>query len=415
MRKSSDSWVGLIVCVCASAAVACEPKPAAPRAQPATADSTSPAVAHLDASTEAASDAAPPMVGITHEELLRQADAEAHDAPGEAPVEVSGALVPADSTFVDETPADVARTRYALEFGDERRDRPAVERVLRVDDQGDRLLALFYGTGFVLAPGFRLGARATMGGFALIGAAQSEHRAMSPDEVRRWFLGNDAPTASVSFRRDGDSVIATRGALSVSMSSEPGATAHPLSCRLFVAMMLGGEAGALRSGCEGAKLPSRVTLRARGVSMLAFVKADFSAVQLPRASLAVPPRSAESAELRVPARSGEGGFFSPSELLSLEPVRPANAPPVQRPRNWAPVSSTLEINNNSAREVLLFVDDAAVGWLAPGRHAVFSGIQAGRHALRARTVDGVWRGEPATVSVPGRWDVVAPATPAPRR
>lgn len=370
----------------------------------------------MDAAPARIEDAGIAAVGITHEELLRRADAEAHDVPGELPIEVSGALVPSDVTFADETPADVARTRYTIEFGDERRDRPAVERVLRVDDQGDRLLALLYGTGFVLAPGFRIGARATMGGFALIDAAQSEHRAMSPDEVRRWFLGNDAPTATVSFRRDGDSVVASRGALSVTMSSKPDATAHPLSCRLFVAMMLGGEAGALRSGCEGAKLPTRVTLRARGVPVLAFVEAESMAVQLPRASLAVPPRSAESAALRVPARSSEGGFFSPSELLSLEPVRPANAPPVQRPRNWAPVSSTLEIDNNGTREVLLFVDDAAVGWLAAGRHAVFSGIQTGRHAVRARTVDGVWRGEPTSVSVPGRWDVVAASpTPAPRR
>jgi len=414
---STGFWQGhLIVCACVTTALGCEPRPAAQGSPASRADAGRALSPTVDATSgpSAMDDVAPPRVGITHEELMRQADAEAYAALGEPTIEVSGALVPADTTFADETPADVVRTRYALEFNDERRDRPAVERVLRVDDQGDRLIALFYGTGFILAPGFRIGARGTMGGFALIGAAQSEHRAMSPDEVRRWFVGSDAQAAPVSFRRDGDSVIATRGALSVTLSTEPQAAVRPLSCRVFVALLLGGEAGALRSGCEGSKVASRVTLRARGVPMLSFVKAESSAVQLPRASLAVPPRDAATTELRPPARSGEGGFFSPSELLSLEPVRPANAPPVVRPRNWAPVSSTLEAVNNSPREVVLFVDDAAIGWLAAGRTAVFSGVQAGRHAVRARSVDGAWRGESITVSAPGRWEVIPTVVP-PRR
>jgi hypothetical protein len=204
-------------------------------------------------------------------------------------------------------------------------------------------------------------------------------------------------------------LVATRAGLTLTMQSSAQRWIRPLTCRLFAAMLLGGDAAAIRAGCEGARLPSRVTLRARGMAALAFVEVESNQVQMPRATMAVPPAEA-TRELVVPARSGEGGFFAPSELLTLEPARPAGAPPVIRPRDWAPVASALEVENNSPHEVLLFVDDAAVGWLAAGRSATFSGVQAGRHAVRARTVDGQWRSVVMSVNVPGRWLVVpAPA------
>jgi hypothetical protein len=352
--------------------------------------------------------AQPMLVGITHEELLRRADAEGQDAV-EAPVAPEGRLVPEDSSFADETGADVLRTRYEMRFPDERADRPAVERVLRVDDQGERIVALLYGTGFVIAPGYRIGGRASMSAWALIGADQRAHRAANPDELRQWFFGQElARNTTVSFQRTSDGLSATRGALTVSLQFDPDSPPRPLSCRMFVSLLLGGDSAALRPGCEGAKAPTRVTLRTRGLPVVAFVKSESSTVQLPRISLAVPPREAVGHELASPSRGGEGGFFTANELLGLEPVRPANAPPVQRRPGWTATSSQFEVVNSTQSEVLIFVDDAAIGWLGAGRTGTFSGVQTGRHSLRARSVDGQYRSESVAMSAPGRWDIGAP-------
>lgn len=362
--------------------------------------------------TQDAGVAEPPVVGVTHEELLRRADAEGQDA-AEPAVVPEGNSIPEDTWFADETGAEVQRTRYEMRFSDERQDRPSVERVLRVDDQGDRSVALLYGTGFVIAPGYRIGGRASMGAWALIGADQRSHRALNPDELRQWFFGQSLPrSASLSFRRTDDGITATRGQLSVSMQFSPSAPTRALSCRMFVSLMLGGDSAAIRTGCEQAKVPTRVTLRARGLAVIAFVEAESTAVQLPRNALSVPPRESVGQQLAPPQRGGEGGFFTPNELLSLEPVRPAAAPPVQRRPGWAPTSSQVEVVNNSQSEVLVFVDDAAIGWLAAGRTATFAGVQTGRHTLRARSIDGLFRTEPASVTAPARWEVVAPARPA---
>jgi hypothetical protein len=358
-------------------------------------------------------DAAPaPVVGITHEELLRRADAEGQDA-SEPAVEPEGASIPEDTWFADETGVEAQRTRYEMRFPDERADRPSVERVLRVDDQGDRIVALLYGTGFVIAPGYRIGGRASMSAWALVAADQRSHRALNPDELRQWFFGQAIQrSVPLSFRRSDDGLTATRGQLSLSLQFDPASPARALSCRMFVSLVLGGDSAAIRTGCEGAKVPARVTLRARGLPVLAFDKAETSAVHLPRNALAVPPRDAVGQTLAMPQRGGEGGFFTPNELLALEPVRPANAPPVQRRPGWAPTSSQFEVVNSTQSEVLLFVDDTAIGWLAAGRTATFAGVQTGRHSLRARSIDGMYRVEPVALSAPARWEVGAAPRPA---
>jgi hypothetical protein len=387
-----------------STAVAARPVTSASAARDA--DSTSEIPEHLTQDAAIA-----PMVGITHEELLRRADAEGQDAI-EPEVEPEGASIPEDSWFADETGVEAQRTRYEMRFPDERADRPAVERVLRVDDQGDRIVALLYGTGFVIAPGFRIGGRASMSAWALVAADQRSHRAINPDELRQWFFGQPMQrSVPLSFRRSDDGLTATRGQLSLSLQFDPASPARALSCRMFVSLVLGGDSAAIRTGCEGAKVPTRVTLRARGLPVLAFNKAETSAVQLPRNALAVPPREAVGHTLSTPQRGGEGGFFTPNELLALEPVRPANAPPVHRRAGWAPTSSQLEVVNTTQSEVLLFVDDAAIGWLAAGRTATFAGVQMGRHSLRARSIDGLFRTEPVVLSAPTRWEVgAAPRT-----
>ncbi len=387
----------------------CDPRPAsapAPTSVVAVAPDASPAPAPVLPAVE--DSAAPTLRGITHEELLRRADAEGQDA-AESPFTVEGRALPTDTTFADETPTDVARMRFELRFPDERADRPSVERVLRVDDQGERIHALFYGTGFVLAPGLRVGGRGSMSGWALIGADQRAHRAMAPDALRQWFAGSElGSSTSVAVRRSADGVVAVRGPLSVTLQSDPAGPARPLSCRLFVSLLLGGDTSALRLGCDGARSPTRVTLRARGEPVLAFVRVESATVQMPRDAMAVPPSAALATELPVPSRGLEGGFFTPNELLGLEPVRPASAPAPRRPAGWAPTSSAIEVHNPSEHELVLFIDDAAVGWVGPGRSATFSGVASGRHALRARSVDGQHRAEPATVTAPGRWEITVP-------
>lgn len=390
----------------------------APRTQPppATSAPSTPTDRGSDAPTTHASDPedaradAPAIVGITHEELLRRADAEGQDA-AEEPVRTEGSLAPEDTSFADETPADVLRTRYEMGFPDERADRPTVERVLQVDDQGDRLVALLYGTGFVIAPGYRVASRSTMASWALIAADQRSHRAVDADALRQWFFGQSlARSVALSFRREGNNITASRGALSLTLQSEAEAPARPLSCRLFVSMLLGGESGTIRAGCEGARLPSRVVLRGRSFPVLSFSKRDSSAIQVPRATMAAPPRESVGHELAMPARAQEGGFFTANELLTLAPRAPANAvnAPAPTPRRASP-SSQVEVSNRSAHEALIFVDDTAIGWLAPGHTSVFSGFQSGRHTLRARSFDGQYRVDPSTLSLPTRWEFGAPA------
>jgi len=348
-----------------------------------------------------------PTVGITHEELLRLADAEERDA-SEPEVEPEGASIPEDRWFADETGVEAQRTRYEMRFADERADRPSVERVLRVDDQGERIVALLYGTGFVIAPGYRLGGRASMSAWALIAADQRSHRALNPDELRQWFFGQPLPRSiPLSFRRSDDGLTATRGPLTLSLQFDATSPTRALSCRLFVSLMLGGDAAAVRTGCEGARVPTRVTLRARGLPVLAFDKTETSTVQLPRNALSVPPREAVGQTLSMPQRGEEGGFFTPNELLALEPVRPANAASTRRRPGWAPTPSQLEVVNATQSEVLLFVDDTAIGWLAAGRTATFAGVRAGRHTLRARSIDGLFRTAPVSLSAPARWEVGA--------
>ncbi len=347
-------------------------------------------------------------VGVTHEELLRRADAAVSvelsaqvPAGTEPPTRVEGRTIAEDRAFADETPVEAMRARFELSFPDERAERPAVERVLRVDDQGERLVALLYGTGLVLAPGLRVGGRASMAGWALVGADGTFHRAMSPDALRGWFLGVELDAGSaLSFVRTERAVTATRGALSVTLSLDASGPVRPLSCRWFVSLLLGGDPAGVREGCDGARAPSRVVLRARGRPALSWVRASVDRVSLPRDALAVPPRASVDRELAWPSRAREGGFFSPSELTSIGPLATPGRPRVARPD-----ASALEVRNPTAHELVLFVDDVAIGWLGPGRTVTFAGISAGRHAARARTADGLHAGPTATTSAPGRWEI----------
>lgn len=343
-------------------------------------------------------------MGITHEELLRRADAEVQDAQ-EPPVRVAGHLAAADTAFVDEAPADVLRGQYALTFADERQDAPAVERALKLDDQGERMTALFYGTGLVLTPGLRVAARRTLSGFVLLSADQRAHRAMDPDALRAWFVGSAlGAQAPLAIRRQENTVTASREGFAVQLDLAAEGPVRSLSCMFFVGLLLGGDAGALRAGCEGARAPLRVTLRARGLATLRFVRGVSEMVQLPRAAMAVPPAGAIEQVFELPARAESGMFLGPSELGRLVPRQ---NDPTGRGVARDLVGDRLVVSNRAASSLLLFVDDAAVGWLGPGQRAELGGLTLRRHQVRARTLDGQMRTENAWVAVPGEWEIPA--------
>jgi hypothetical protein len=344
--------------------------------------------------------------GITEQELLRRADA-ALQSDAEAPLFVRGWQVPADLGFADGQPVETLRSQYIITLGDEREDRPTIERALRVDDQGDRLIALYYGTGLPMAPGFRIGSRSSLTGWALLSADQQSHRLMHGDALRDWFFaGEMRATSSVTFRQTDDALIASRGVLSVSMVSGADGPERPLTCRLFVGLLLGGDPAAARAGCASVRALTRVTLRARSLPMLVFSRREASVVQLPRDALAVVSPSAHAGELSLPRRSSEGSFFAPNELHGLEPPRSAGVLPIRR-ADAGHSESQISVQNSTDRELLVFVDGLALGWLAAGRSAVFQGMQNGPHRVRARSMDGLVRTDEALVNAPASWTAQA--------
>lgn len=338
-----------------------------------------------------AENAAPaPVRGVTHEELLRRHADAGPDAPPDEIAATGHAIAP-DGAFADEQPVAIVRARYAITLPDERAALPT-ERALRVDDQGDRASAQLVGTGLPIVPGMRVAARAGLTGFALVSPDGRRYRAITPDDLQRWFLGNASrPGSTVAFRRTDEAIVATRGGLSLVLATERTGEPHPLTCRILVALFLGGDPAAARVGCGSARLPTRATLRARGWPAVVLERTERAVTQTVRAMLAVPPADA-TADLPLPARAPDGAFFAPSELAALGGTR--------RPEN------ILTLTNNLTREALVFVDDLAIGWVAPGRTATFVGLSEGRHAVRARALDGLERSHTTTTSFPASVTVV---------
>lgn len=327
--------------------------------------------------------------GISHEELLRRHTDGGADASTEQVVTFDRPIAP-DGTFTDEQPVAIVRARYAITLPDER-PRLSTERSLHVDDQGERAFVQLVGTGLPIVPGMRVAARTGLLGFALVSPEGTRYRTMTPDELQQWFLGHRArPGSSVAFRSTDDTIVATRGGLSLVLIGDREGDAHPLTCRIFVALFLGGDPAAARVGCSTATMPVRVTLRAHGWPAVVLERSERRSIQVPRALLAVPPMNA-TADLPVPSRAPEGAFFAPTELAALGGIR--------QPQH------TLTVTNQMSREALVFVDDLAIGWVAPGHTATFVGLSEGRHAVRARALDGTERSHtthatfPATVTV----------------
>jgi hypothetical protein len=122
--------------------------------------------------------------------------------------------------------------------------------------------------------------------------------------------------------------------------------------------------------------------------------------------------------MRVAARAGYAGFVltspegaryrvaSPDELqrwflgdpaapsTALAPTELAALPGAHNPED------ILTVDNVLTREALIFLDDLAIGWLAPGGHAAFVGLSAGTHAVRGRALDGLERSRVTTTALP---------------
>lgn len=337
-------------------------------------------------------------VGITHEELLRlhgYVDGGADAAPEGEVAPATGEGIAADNEFTDEAPVPAVRARLTIALPDEHlAPGLSTERAFVVTDQGDRAVLQLVGTGLPVVPGMRVLARAGLAGFALVAPDGARYRASAPDELARWFTGAPARAGSnLVFRRTDDTIVATRGGLSVVIATEradggdagaPGA-AHPLVCRAVVALLLGGDPAAARVGCAAARFPRRVTLRGRGFPAVVLETTAREAVEVPRRALAVPPPGA-TPELPLPARAPSGAFFAPAELRALGGAREAQ--------------HTLTATNALTREALVFVDDLAIGWVAPGQTATFVGLSAGRHVVRARSLDGIERTVPTGTAFP---------------
>jgi hypothetical protein len=218
----------------------------------------------------------------------------------------------------------------------------------------------------------------------------SRYRIAPPDEVQHWFLGASTRAGTtVMFHRTDTTVLATRGGLSLLLTTPATGDRHPLACRLFVALVLGGDPAAARLGCADARLPERVIVRARGWPSITLERTTTAPIQLPRRGVAIPPPDSTPG-YSTPDHPREGAFFAPAELAAL--------PGRHDPRR------TLTSTNALAREALVFVDDLAIGWLAPGATSTFTGLSDGNHHVRIRSLDGLERSRnlpavfPATVT-----------------
>ena len=62
----------------------------------------------------------------------------------------------------------------------------------------------------------------------------------------------------------------------------------------------------------------------------------------------------------------------------------------------------LTTTNGMDRQAIVFADDTAIGWIAPGATATFGNLAAGHHALRARSLDGLERSRSTTALLPAQ-------------
>ncbi|MEI8254984.1 MAG: hypothetical protein WCJ30_04865 [Deltaproteobacteria bacterium] len=321
--------------------------------------------------------------GMTEPELLAFYRDAAADDDARGP-QVESPRLAADLDFAGTEPVDVVRASYRIALPDEVATIDT-ERALRVDDQGDRASAMLIGTGLPTVPGTRVAARNGYAGLALVSPDGSRYRVATPDDAQHWFLGaSSRATTSLTFHRTDTTVLATRGGLSILLSTPAEGDRHPLTCRIFVAMILGGDAAAARLGCADARMPTRVSVRARGWPSITFERTASAAVQLPRRGIALPPVEA-TMDYTVPTPATDGAFFAPTELAAL--------PGRHEPRY------TLTATNGLTREALVLLDDLAIGWLAPGATATYVGLSGGPHHVRARSLDGLERSPnmPATL------------------
>ncbi len=299
---------------------------------------------------------------------------------------VPGRPLEADETHRGDRPVRATRAVFELTLPDEHATLH-IERVLRLDDDGERATALWMGAGLPITPGPRVAAHVGIAGFALVATDGNRYRASSPDDVHAWFAGDGSVGASsVTFHRNGSTITAARGDLTVTLLLDREGPARPLSCRMLVALWLGGDSSSARDGCRDARMPERVTVRHRQTSVASLARSSREDVELPARSLAVPPALA-TPDLALPAAASSGAFFAPVELARL--------PGAHDPAN------TLTVHNALARSALVFVDDLAVGWVGAGATTMFVGLSGGSHTVRGRSLDGVARSRAAIVSLPG--------------
>jgi hypothetical protein len=318
--------------------------------------------------------------------------------PDSAPADASAArsseraeaapLAP-DSVFEGVDTLTIPRATYRIVLPDEV-PTLEVDRTLRIDDQGDRAVITVLGDGLPLLPGTRVAARNGFMGIILVSPDGMHYRVVSPDEVQHWFLGNSSRAgAALQFHRTDNTVVATRGGLSLVLTTPASGDRHPLTCRLLVAMILGGDPALARFGCSEARMPTRAMVRARGWAAIAFERTALADETLSRRTVAFPPAHA-SPDYAVPRHAPEGRFYTDAELATL-PGRHGSR-------------RTLRVRNGLTRESLVFLDDLALGWLAPGSSLEFGDLTDGLHHVRIRSLDGLERSRNLPANLPATFD-----------
>jgi hypothetical protein len=218
----------------------------------------------------------------------------------------------------------------------------------------------------------------------------THYRVVSPDQVQHWFLGNSSrATAVLQFHRTDNTVVATRGGLSLVLNTPATGDRHPLACRLFIALVLGGDPAAARLGCSEARLPTRGMVRARGWAAISFERTALGNEAVARRSLAFPPEQS-AADYEIPAHAAEGRFYTDAELGTLAGRHASRR--------------TLRVRNGLSRESLLFLDDLALGWFAPGSSLEFGNLTDGLHHVRIRSLDGLERSRNLPANLPAGFD-----------
>lgn len=310
------------------------------------------------------------------------------ESPLPAPPPIAEGLA-ADAEFAGAAVTPASRADYRIVLPDEIPTRDA-DRSLQLVDQGDRASLTVFGTALPLIPGTRVAMRNGFASPMLIAPDGTHYRVVSPDELQHWFLGNSSRAGTVlAFHRTDNTVVATRGGLSLVLSTPATGDRHPLACRLFVALILGGDPAAARLGCADARIPTRVAVRARGWASLTFERGAETEADVARRSLAFPPPGA-AADFTVATHAPVGRIFDDAELAQL---------PGRHDRR-----RTLAIRNGLTRESFVFFDDLAIGWLAPGSSFSIPNLTDGPHHVRLRSLDGLERSRNLPATLPATFD-----------